>query len=281
MTKPIEPKLHNYPVKQSVLAALARNQGLDGPACDGLDLQNVILSSNDLTEEGYARFMTDWEIYKRAADAQEKERTSIKALGTVVTKTVASHIFDVCCQPEESIRDWYTKLKQQSSLGGSQLKTRARQQYRAAVQPLTQLPHNIEAWIQAWEKAMSSGQARQLPEAQVVDIWAHDFFDAVSKLFPEWARTAERVFRARIDDGTLTHRELSMDFRIEMAKHAAKLPVSKVSKGSFGPTFAEGQGKKSKGDAKRCRACGNHHPTSVCYYLFPDNAPVWFTPNPV
>lgn len=279
LAEPEEPDLHHFSVRGPAINANSPRRRREGSARDGLAPQDMPITLNDLTAEGHARFSTALSMYTRLVKKYEKEQDSIKNLKQFVIKTVAPHIFAVCCQPTESIRDWYSKLKQYTSLGQDELEIKARDNYRTATRTITQMPQDIEAWLLEWEKAMSNGEARQLYETQSANIWARDFFKAVNRVFPEWSRTAARIYRTKILDGTLTYRELARDFRLEIETLPPKPSTSKVSKGSFGPTFAEGKGKKRKRDAQKCQACGRPHATSTCFYLFPDEAPDWFTPS--
>ncbi len=240
--RPVPPSMNDYPVKAGTPAGFA--------------------TAASLTSDGRASFSLDWNVYTHLLRRYEKEADSFKHLKDFVSQSVAPHIYRACCNPTESIRSWYSKLKDHTSLGQDELKLRARGQYRLATKPLTGIPSKTEEWIQEWEKAFATAQSKGLPETQEASIWARDFFQAVAKPFPEWTRTAERIFRAEIFNNQLTYRELIRDFRLELETYpvAEGLPP-KAMRGGFGTQFAE-QKKKRNREATKCLQLGQPAPTA-------------------
>lgn len=276
--KPQEPDLHNYPVSAAFLERISPERCKDEPTCDGVAPQGVEISSRDLTSDGFESFAIDWKIYKHLCDVYDDERDRINDLRREVRKTVTPHIFSICCEPTESLHDWYSKIKEYTGLTKNQLARMARKQYRTATEILTEMPENVEMWLQSWERAMANAETHQLFESQSPSVWAVDFFDAVQQVFPDWTRIARYTYRQKIDDDTLRYQELASDFRRELRTYPPNLPTSKVSKGPFRPAFGRSVEKKRKRESKKCQACHRPHPTSRCYYLFPSRAPESFTP---
>lgn len=205
LEEPQRPKLHDYPVGGAFLQTLSRKRRNEAPVRDGRAPEGVEITVAHLSAEGKSDFQLDWDIYKDARKMYENEQNSIDLLKDIIGQTVTSHIFSACCPATESLRDWYSNLKQHSSLGQDQLDAWARERYLTAIQSLTEIPQDPEAWLQAWEKAIINGQTRQLPETLSPIILARDFFNVVRGVFPDWARFAEREYRTQIFDRTLTY----------------------------------------------------------------------------
>src|SRR5437016_11797485 len=55
----------------------------------------------------------DWTLYQHDFKIYTAEREAIDKLRNWVLKTTSEHLIRTACDPKDTIRDWYTKLKEQ------------------------------------------------------------------------------------------------------------------------------------------------------------------------
>lgn len=226
---------------------------------------------------------------------QEKE---LDALKEWFAKTVAAHHYQVACDPTKPLSMWYRNLQELVGLDNSQGKDMARREYQAALKPLIR-PRDWETWLEAWQKAMTRAEQREVAEAMAPDSFVPDFLRAVRPVAENWASNYKQINREALNRGTITRMSLTNDFRQEMMDRP-ETTARKVGKGAFGPTFSgqeapsysnEKKTPSPKGRTKKreraptdtgtdCWACSQRHPLARCYYAFPELAPEWFVPRP-
>ena len=144
--------------------------------------------------------------------------------------------------------------------------------------------------------------------------------DAVNSVLPNWVPGYRLVKMTDVNENSLSYRTIANDFRQAVRQYLGSTGTpSKVAKGSFGPAYAdqnatenagmdastEGdievreKGKKRDSAANKrkrlhdsskdssesfrtvCKACGQRHSHSKCWYLFPSRAPRRFKENPI
>jgi hypothetical protein len=167
------------------------------------------------------------------------------------------------------------------------------------------MPRDFEAWITSWEQVITEGKEKKLGFAIQPSDWYSDFVNAVKQVLPEWVRIFEVTQVEKVENGTLSYRELANDCRREVKRFSTE--KARVTKGSFGPSFAgesaveedapgkgnisgraTAQGEEKKNRRRRqaseattvCRGCGlRGHYHLQCFYLFPQKAPKYFKPR--
>ena len=72
--------------------------------------------------------------------------------------------------PTGSLYDWYKKLKEYVSAGDLMDERTVREKYQAAVEVLRKPPKDWNAWLNAWEEAMSEGIKKNLPEISRMNV---------------------------------------------------------------------------------------------------------------
>jgi hypothetical protein len=178
--------------------------------------------------------------------------------------------------------------------------TDIRDQYRQAIKPLSKSPKDFESWITNWEQIMAKGIDRNIPFATQPVEWFNDFLVAVAQIDPAWVRACRLARMPEVQRGTLTYRALANDFRDAIKSLGFNAKLSKIAKGSFGPTFAgqeadetggpntktnstndkrnqKGKRRRAGTNATACRACEQiHGDLRNCFYLFPSKAPTGF-----
>jgi hypothetical protein len=149
-------------------------------------------------------------------------------------------------------------------------------------------------WLTQWENLIADGTALGIDQAIRPKIWFEDLMGALVEVMPQYALHAQE--QGRQDYDALVPRIIAGQARAAAAAYLPKeQPRGRVAKGSF-PSFGsperagDDQSTKRKRspdshqrerkrrpspsdeDRPRCKACKNPHPTSDCFYLFPEKA---------
>jgi hypothetical protein len=262
LTKPPEPSLNDYATETIITESQTqrRQQGRRATSAT-----NDHITVADLSTDGQKSFQLAWTIYIQHKREYAEQKTKIQDLKDWVISSVASYLFESACDPSESIRDWYTKIKQHSGASDDMTTTQARDSYKKAIVVLTKPPRDFHIWLNNWEQAMSRGQAKGVPEALSVPAWFDDFLNAVEPLMGNWTSSYRLYKQDKVDSRSLTYRILANDFRKEL-RHRKSTPSSaKYAKGSFGPAFgpmekaidsAEGNSPPSQGAESSQKSTG-------------------------
>jgi hypothetical protein len=299
--EPIAPQLSDYEKKPATArenrAHTAQSSGTmqdqpPQPPPEEEDELNKPKSTAELTTGARQLLQLDMNYYQQELKAYNKEQESIEKLKTWVGRTTTDHLRRTCCNPEGTLKSWYTKLKEQVGISDGKLLLDARAQYRAAIKHLSKAPKDPLAWLDTWEQAISQAKEKNVPEAQLTLTWFEDLSNAIRGFMKEWIVSYELLHATEIDNGTLTFRKLANDLRRELTKSQTPRLGRVVAKGAFGPSFADPdeteqpkedeQGKKkSKSKRKltagessaKCPACElQGHTLANCLYIFPEKA---------
>jgi hypothetical protein len=255
-------------------------------------------------QTAYQFELKEYQDMKKEYDAQIK---SIRLLKDWIRKTVAVTYQDICCEPLESVKQWYDKLLENAKIDESELKAELRAKYKNAIKPLIR-PKDATSWIARWEQVMASAEKRRLAVTIDQEEWFDDLLNAIYPVLPTWAPQYKERNEAQAKANTLSYRTIANDLRKAARQWMSTAAIApKVTKGAFGPTYAgtstevtaEGEtevqkkGKKrtkanrkrqntaqEKGSNKICRACGQGHNLERCWYVFTNRAPKNFTANP-
>lgn len=305
--KPTPPKISDYDKK---LTRETRSQSAQSSATAVQGLQQAIIqieevdhaskprTAAEMTTAARQAFQLDWTMYQHNFKIYTAEREAIDKLRNWVLKTTSEHLLRTACDPKDTIKGWYAKLKEQVGVSATKQKRDARALYKTANKPLAKAPKDVLAWLNSWEEAVTLAKEKKVPEAQHSDIWFEDVSLAIRGFMKEWIVSYEMLHSKEIEDGTLTFRKLANDLRKELLKTTQTPRTGRVvAKGAFGPSFAdsedtdqpqskgdmeEEQGKK-KGKGKRkmttgessakCSACElQGHTLPSCLYVFPEKA---------
>ena len=308
--KPIPPKIGDYDKKlimretrqqssnaTAAATAAATAQATQQPVIhiEEVDHGNKPKTAAEMTTAARQAFQLDWTLYQHDFKIYTAEREAIDKLRNWVLKTASDHLFRTSCDPEDTLKGWYTKLKEQVGVSATKQKRDARSLYKEANKPLTKAPRDAIAWLNTWEEAVTLAKEKKVPEAQQSDIWFEDFSTAIRGFMKEWIVSYEMLHATEIENGTLTFRKLANDLRKELLKGTQTPRTGRVvAKGAFGPSFAdsdeteqpkedEQEKTKGKGKSKRklttgessakCPACGlPRHTLPNCLYVFPEKA---------
>jgi len=101
----------------------------------------------EMTTAARQAFQLDWTMYQHEFKIYTAEVEAIDKLRNWVMKTTSDHLIRTACDPEDTIKGWYAKLKEQVGVSDTMLKRDARSLYRAANKPLTKAPRDPIAWL--------------------------------------------------------------------------------------------------------------------------------------
>jgi hypothetical protein len=278
-----------------------------------------VITFANLSANNQKAFQFDLNMYQELKKEYNAEITSIRTLKDWIRKTVAPNYQQTCCKPTESIEKWYGNLKHSVQFSNKEIKAELRSKYKLAIKPLTK-PKDALNWIMRWEQTMALAQDKKLPVTKDHEEWFDDFMDAVNSVLPNWVPGYRLVKMTDVNENSLSYRTIANDFRQAVRQYLGSTGTpSKVAKGSFGPAYAdqnatenagmdastEGdievreKGKKRDSAANKrkrlhdsskdssesfrtvCKACGQRHSHSKCWYLFPSRAPRRFKENPI
>jgi hypothetical protein len=302
LTEPIPPAAESFRRPGST----TRSQG---PSSDDDPFANM-------TNEGQKGFQLAWAVYLDQKGNYKTQHDGIRTLRYWIRKTVLPTYQSVCCEPEESVKDWYDKLKELVSTEETVTKKEIRNKYRQAIKSPSNLK-SLPAWIDNWEQVMSQAKKKNLAVAENPLEWFDDCLTAMDPLLPHWVEAYRITKETEVENDDFSYRTLANAIR-EVARRKVIPSRTKIAKGSFGPTFADHEDQcagvnepnqgddamQSKGKQKRkatkkrrrskdkspsldaddklpssskvCRGCNNFHHFQQCFYLFPEKAPRWF-----
>jgi hypothetical protein len=170
--EPIPPKISDYDKKldrtrsqsgQSNAAAQGSQQAIIH--IEEVDHANRPRTTAEMTTAARQSFQLDWAMYQHNVKEYTAETEAIDKLRNWVHKTTSKHLIRTSCDPEDTIKGWYEKLKKQVGVSDVKLKRDARAIYRAANKPLTKAPRDPLAWLDTWEEAVTLAKQRKVPEA--------------------------------------------------------------------------------------------------------------------
>jgi hypothetical protein len=87
-----------------------------------------------------------------------------------VLKTASEHLIRTTCDPKDTLKGWYAKLKEQVGVSATKQKRDARSLYKIANKPLMKAPKDAIAWLNSWEEAIILAREKKVLEAQHLDI---------------------------------------------------------------------------------------------------------------
>ena len=237
LAKPIEPSPDDFATQTIVAGSQTqRRQGRRATSATTSATEDHVTMA-DLSNEGQKSFQLAWTIYIQHKREYADQKAKIQDLKDWVISSVVSYLFESACDPTETLREWYIKIKQHSGASDDMMTTQARDSYKKAIVVLTKPPKDFNIWLNNWEQAMSRGQAKEVPEALSTPAWFDDFLTAVEPLMGNWTSSYRLYKQDQVDSRSLTFRMLANDFRKELRHRRGNPSNAKYAKGSFGPAF--------------------------------------------
>jgi hypothetical protein len=169
--KPIPPKIGDYDKKlmretrsQSSQSA-GTVQGSQQAMIEEVDYASKPRTAAEMTSAARQAFQLDWTLYQHDFKIYTAEREAIDKLRNWVLKTASEHLIRTACDPKDTLKGWYMKLKEQVGVSATKQKRDARTLYKAANKPLTKAPRDAIAWLNSWEEAVTLAKEKKVLEA--------------------------------------------------------------------------------------------------------------------
>ncbi|KAG6029723.1 hypothetical protein E4U19_000787 [Claviceps sp. Clav32 group G5] len=278
------------------------------------DLQHLTANGLKTYDRDMVRYRTLIESYKIKQHKYEKEATGIDTITQLIQSTVATHLQDSCCNPDDSLPQWIANLKRRVGIDDRVEKESARKRYKEALQPMRNTNH-WETWLEEYDQASSHAESVRLPDLSLFDMVSLDFGDAVAQVAKNWVPGFMDNGRFEPD---MNRREMIKRFRDHMTRYH---PLDKKIRGSVFMT-AEDQSSLAAGGAStqsrkrdasastnsasvpkrpkrndvkattsrkptavtksttrnqpRCPACSYRRELQECFYVNKELAPKWF-----
>ena len=172
---------HKTP-SQSTITARGSTESVAGDDEPG----NLLITTADLTTDGFRTFQMDWTIYQVNKKDYTQQLEEVKRLKQWILNTVSLHYQETACDPIQPIGQWYEALKTQAGISNDEAIYRAREAYRQAIKPLQRAPRDPIKWSESWEQAIATAQRKGVSEAQDRRSWLSDFLDAVKPIYGPW-----------------------------------------------------------------------------------------------
>lgn len=187
-------------------------------------------------------FNTAWAVYTHSHKKYKDQEDGIEKLRVWIMDTVSQHYLESACEPVETLTQWYSNLKEQCGQSEQAIKSRAREEYRAAIRPVVRIPKDFEAWINQWEHAISHAKQKGVADASDPHVWFEDISVALKEIpgLDPWITAYGVSARAELQEGTLSFRTLANDLREETRRRNkfSKGSNSRIARGAFGPSFS-------------------------------------------
>jgi hypothetical protein len=298
--RPNPPDIRNYLASQVTTRAASVTE-IESQAATP-DAQ--VVTSRNLTAENMRLYQFDYQVYSDQRKAYEAEGQALTKVHEWMRKTISNHFQEITFGEDDTLKQWYKKVKEHVAIDDYRVKELALQKYATAIKPLTNLKH-AEKWLTTWEQAMDTATKNKMPIASEPVQWLSEFRQAVKGVMPIWAENARMNLTPKARDNSISYRQLAGDFRDAIASAGVfrDAMVSaggrKVVKGSFaalGDSTKEEEtaeettsaaAKKKQKKRKQtssfsetvCRGCGGRHGHRRCFYLFPQFAPDDWVPK--
>ena len=124
-------------------------------------------------------------MYQHDFKVYTTKREAIDKLRNWVLRTTSKHLIRTACDPKDTLKGWYAKLKEQVGVSATKQKRDARSLYKTANKPLVKALRDALTWLNNWEEAVTLAKEKKVPEAQQSDIWFEDFSLAIRRFMKE------------------------------------------------------------------------------------------------
>ncbi|KAI8930685.1 hypothetical protein NX059_012294 [Plenodomus lindquistii] len=313
----IDPKSTTVPHKEPVAPEAPEASGYTpGPNIE------TPLRPSDLSQSGLKAYKEDLEYYKVMADQYktrrhiyEREQNGLQQIIAFIQSTVTPHLLRTCCLPDNSVREWLSRLKATVGVDEAPEQKRARDRYNNALKPMRSTAQ-WDTWLAEYDQAATEAETYSVPEATQAAAVMEDFLTAVNKQAPIWATQFHDSGRHILG---MTRKEMMKRFWEHMMM---KYPLKGKSKANFATCVEttpaaevnphqdstrdastvenatskdQGRPRNQRGNNYRkrqaersieapssganCAACGQRHDLKDCFYLHKEKAPKWWKPN--
>jgi hypothetical protein len=248
----------------------------------------------------YDQTFKHYQVFLREYENQTKGLQDAKNL----IKTRVSDAKSILLKGGDTARDWLTTLKKATSASKGYISYQTAQKYQAAIRRAPTAA-TINRWLTSWELAMAEALQHDIPEI-AAGRWLRDLATAISSISE--ALAVMLIADSTDDNKTNPDRYLEIGVKIREVVGTMNIPRRKVMRGAvFAADFDgepaaveeesrdEGRNIKSRKRAgttsalrnanwgkkrsDKCKACGQPHDLSRCFYAFPELRYPGFEPN--
>ncbi|KAG6290461.1 hypothetical protein E4U09_004412 [Claviceps aff. purpurea] len=206
-------KVEPEPTEPEVPSILGREAyaGVNEPT----EVQQLTANGPKTYEREMVRYRTLLDAYKVKQHKYEKEVIGIDAITQLVQSTVATHLQDSCCDPDDSLQQWIANLRRRVGIDDRVEKENARKRYKAALQPMRS-PSQWDTWLTEYDQASSHAESVGLPDLSLFDMVSLDFGDAVAQVAKNWVPGFMDSGRF---ESNMDRREMLKRFRDHMTRY--------------------------------------------------------------
>ncbi|KAG6227167.1 hypothetical protein E4U26_001871 [Claviceps purpurea] len=274
----------------------------------------------DLSTQDYTACEEDSDyhsvVYNRIRlqyDEYVKEQSSREHLYDLIFSTVDLRLQTSYLDPDQSLPEWISALKDALWVDDLSEKRQARERYHEALEPM-QNPQHWNTWLAEYNEAASLAKLHGVPDVLQIHALMKDFSSAVANVAPTWAATFLETGRF---EPLMSRKEMVRRFREHMkvqcsldsgkpragasaiaddgaagnkrnvASATDNAPPAKRNKQRNAPPSSSRQassnkrqrGREPANAGERCPACGERHGIKGCYYIHKELAPRWWKPK--
>jgi len=171
-------------------------------------------------------------LYKQRYFEWSEQKKAIEQIFTWMKQTVSPSYHKTCVAVTADWRKAYCNLKDQVNQGRYISQRRIKDEYDQHLRSLKPSTRDLEAWVTKWEELLLEAERISMVIADDILDWSTRFLDAIRPLDDAWTTAYEITIEEKIEDGTLTRRELANAFRRNLRKIRNRRP-SRVYRGSF------------------------------------------------
>jgi hypothetical protein len=156
LAEPEAPDVTTYGKRMIATATRSQSQSSQSTIdADVLDPSGRPAHTGELTASELRRYNNDHTIYTHKLKKYNKQAQALVTLRNWVEEHVSTHLARTACDPTDTIRDWYNKLKEHTGLDEIQRTVEARDTYKAFYKDLRKVPKDKTAWIIAWKEIIA------------------------------------------------------------------------------------------------------------------------------
>ncbi|EED22718.1 hypothetical protein TSTA_062060 [Talaromyces stipitatus ATCC 10500] len=190
-------------------------------------------SFSKLLKEAREAYSTDLQDFRVDHSLYESQNKKIKTIHQWMKDSVNSSYFQTCLAVTHDWVKGYNNLKAQVGQGTRETQKSIRSEYNKLMGSFKPGHKDLNGWITKWEETMIKGQKKSMAFALDTEEWSSRFLEVIRPLDEAWATAFELTVETKLDEGTLTFKELANAFRRLISRIKRERSNSRVSKGSF------------------------------------------------
>ncbi|RSL83243.1 hypothetical protein CDV31_016854 [Fusarium ambrosium] len=248
------------------------------------------------------------EMYKINDRKYESQLKAIASMKNWVMATVEPSLRQACCLPGSDLQEWFEALQDSAGMDENLARAHATRAYQMFMTPTQRAPKDLIKWVTEFEAIMLEAQTLKVPNACDAHLWYDALEDVTRPFLGFQLQMWRSQLSTEIDNNKLSSRKVAQKIRYEISREVALKPAQRgVKRPAAFPAGTNDEGltldeessdhtppkkaKKEKGRSNRrgkqknnlknnhtkdwgketrktCRACGQFHDLSKCFYIF-------------